>query len=70
MSKQSDAKREQGYAPKVTPATCGNCRHYESTITEHQDYMLVITVTESNQRCGLGGFAVKKLGWCRMHHEK
>jgi len=24
---------------------------------------------ESEKRCGLGGFAVKKMGWCNEHQD-
>ena len=30
MSKQSEAKTQQGYNPKPEPAHCANCAHYKS----------------------------------------
>lgn len=70
MSKASEAKALQGYVPKLVPATCGNCRHYLSTITRlKSDPAGVGCSVESNRRCGLGGFAVKKLGWCREYQQ-
>ena len=60
MSKQSQAKAIQGYRTK--PDTCTTCQHYRSKIEAHS-YGQV----ESERRCGLGGFAVNKMGTCNMH---
>lgn len=55
----------------MVPATCSNCRHYLVSITElPPDYRGVIYRKESSQRCGLGGFAVKKQGWCREYEKR
>jgi len=63
MSKQSEAKINQGYNDKPIPRTCGNCAKYESEFVDlsppYQQYM-----QEKNKRCGLGGFAVKKTATC------
>lgn len=67
MSKQSEAKAKQCYVPKVTPMVCSNCKHYESTITERKGMFGGIYKDESEKRCGIGGFAVKKTGTCNLH---
>ena len=63
MSKQSEAKLNQGYNENPIPRTCGNCAKYESEFVDlsppYQQYM-----QEKNKRCGLGGFAVKKTATC------
>ncbi len=58
MTKIERAKKEQGYTPHVIPQTCGNCGHY--TFVFGGTYL-----DESNKRCGIGGFAVKKMGGCK-----
>ncbi len=60
MSKQSEAKKQQGYRTK--PDTCSNCAHYASKIEVHSYWQV-----ESEKRCGLGGFAVNKTGTCNEH---
>lgn len=67
MSKQSDAKQQQGYTPKAIPQTCMNCKHFMF------DTVQTVAPTEwrpdgwhedKNLRCLLGGFAVKKMATC------
>jgi len=58
MSKQSDSKEKQGYNPKAAQRTCSTCTYYQSDIRPDEYNM------ERNIRCGLGGFAVKKMGLC------
>ncbi len=60
MSKQSEAKKQQGYRTK--PDTCANCAHYTSKIEVHSDWQ-----EESEKRCGLDGFAINKTGTCNEH---
>lgn len=60
MSKQSEAKKQQGYRTK--PDTCANCAHYTSKIEVHSYWQV-----ESEKRCGLGGFAVNKTSVCNMY---
>lgn len=81
MSKQSVAKEEQGYSkasPKcgncrrllsdMVPVpwmvennkereSCGLLPFYDLTLAQHN--------LEKNLRCGIGGFAVKKMGHCK-----
>jgi len=60
MSKQSDAKKRQGYSPKAAQRVCMTCCYFQSDLEEQTNgYMM-----EKNLRCGLGGFAVKKMGLC------
>lgn len=63
MSKQSEAKRKQGYVPKAIPQTCMNCFHFKKD-TEVRDGYCGEYKEDKNLRCGLGGFAVKKMGTC------
>jgi len=67
MSKQQDAKTAQGYTPKAEPTTCGNCIHFRSELDAPEKYGYQ---KEINIRCGLGGFAVKKLGTCNQWAKK
>lgn len=67
MSKQSEAKAKQCYVPKITPMVCSNCKQYESTITERKGVFGSVYHDESEKRCGIGGFAVKKMGTCNLH---
>lgn len=68
MSKQSEAKKEQGY--RETPDTCSNCAHYSSKMVEksYQGFIKVETWTEEKEKkCQLGSFAVKKTATCDKH---
>lgn len=65
MSKQSEAKAAQGYIAKPVPKTCMNCQHYKVEVTQTKSaYSSYIYNKESNLRCRLGGFAVKKMATC------
>lgn len=64
MSKQSEAKKQQRY--RTSPRTCGNCRH--RSYVEHVNEYLYIE--EKNNRCVIGGFAVKKTTVCDMWAER
>lgn len=63
MSKQSEAKEAQGYVAKPAPKTCMNCQHFRSEILQGYGFNRNYT-KETNLRCGLGGFAVKKMAKC------
>jgi hypothetical protein len=76
MSKQSDAKAEQGYS--TTPKNCGNCAHrtfvlallgYYKTANERSPgrYSVASYGQETKNSCGLGGFAIKKTATCQRH---
>lgn len=67
MSKQSEAKERQQYVAKAIPQTCQHCAYFKSDRVQtvepsvfHPDGFWEI----KNQRCGKGGFAVKKMGTC------
>lgn len=65
MSKVQQAKEAQGYNPKPMPATCMNCRHFTSKKeTMYRPWDTYTWTKESELRCGLGGFAVKKSATC------
>lgn len=63
MSKQSEAKVAQGYVLKAPPKNCAVCKHFASTTTEETGHYFT-RYKESNLRCELGGFAVKKMAVC------
>jgi len=63
MSKQQEAKIRQNYVPKAIPQVCSTCTNYTCDSTTHQHAFGSYTKT-SNQRCKIGGFAVKKTGTC------
>ena len=68
MSKQSEAKAKQGYIDKPNPPVCMHCAFYRSEIGHYDnnpDYP-----KEINIRCGIGEFAVKKLGTCNRFQRK
>lgn len=71
MSKQSEAKIDQGYEQKPVPRTCANCQHFKSdnvlSYVGHFDGKEYFK--ESNLRCGIGGFAVKKMATCNDFSE-
>lgn len=75
MSKQREAKDRQMYVDKFIPATCSNCTHCEPVMTERLIYNdpnswaagTRMGLVQTSQRCGLGGFAVKKQGACNEH---
>lgn len=67
VSKQSEAKERQGYVEKVIPMVCSNCQHYQSKVTAREGVFGGVYHDESEKRCGLGGFAVKKMGGCKEH---
>ncbi len=74
MSKQSDAKEAQQYVAKAPPQTCGVCRNCVPVIGAVLIYKNPKSIadgthyvdTQVAQKCGIGGFAVKKMGTCRM----
>lgn len=65
MSKQSEARIAQEYVPKYTPSICSNCLHFSSErVFVNKDWTGKDWFKETNMRCGIGGFAVKKMGTC------
>lgn len=74
MSKQSDAKTEQGY--RTGPHNCGNCKHRTSEkrlpawmerdnkSAGREVYAFERYATDSSHKCGIGGFAIKKIATC------
>lgn len=75
MSKQSKAKEDQKYVPKAIPKTCGVCRNCAPVMGEVLRYKDPLNYTmggthmvseQVSQKCGIGGFAVKKMGTCSM----
>lgn len=86
MSKQSEAKKQQGY--RTEPNTCANCANFSFEmrpikwmVEENKDceangrkprYNIYSPecLKETNLRCGIGGFAVKKNATCNQHKLK
>lgn len=64
MSRQSDAKDEQGYIEKPIPKVCANCRNYRSVVETHKGIFGGEWKSEKNRRCAIGGFCVKKMATC------
>ena len=60
MSKQSEAKKSQGYVPKATPQVCMNCARFAMDKTDNGHGY----IEDKNMRCIIGKFAVKKMGTC------
>ena len=65
MSKQSEAKANQGYTPKALPHTCCNCAHFKMD-SETKTQFGQSWTTDTNLRCSIGGFAVKKMATCNL----
>lgn len=63
-TKIAQAKERQQYTDKLIPSTCSNCAHFHSKVEEMPRQWGGTWVKESNLRCGIGGFKVKKLGSC------
>ena len=76
MSKKLRAAIEaQQYTSKLISGTCGNCLHVVPVMGERLMYLnphqtmegTEIRSVEVGQKCGIGGFSVKKLGSCAEH---
>ena len=66
MSKQSEAKEKQGYNQKAARRVCSTCGHFKSDMKNQLGYNGEPSgyMVEKNLKCGLGGFAVKKMALC------
>jgi hypothetical protein len=65
MSKVQDTKNAQGYTDK--PRSCGNCANFKCDHVERKSmYGVGSWMQEVSMRCGIGGFAVKKMGCCDL----
>jgi hypothetical protein len=64
MSKQSDAKKEQGY--RVQAACCKNCKNFSSEMVPALRWQGDHYISEKNKRCEVGGFAVQNTGHCAL----
>lgn len=66
MSKQSEAKENQGYR-KDAPM-CKNCSLFTSKTEEVKSKWSSQTFQkESEFRCAIGGFKTMKMSWCIFH---
>lgn len=77
MSKQSEAKAAQGYTTEKH--NCGNCACLEFDMKVpnwmvkqggYSEAFLKRNAHETNRRCGLGGFAIKKTATCQQWRAK
>lgn len=75
MSKQQQCKDKQQYVPKAIPQTCGACRHCVPVMGEvlmYKDPLKYamggthVISQQVSQKCGIGGFVVKKMGTCSV----
>ena len=66
MSKQSEAKQSQCY--KTMGPACSTCKHFNSKKIRDESKFGYFT-KETDMRCGIGGFAVKKMGHCQLWKE-
>lgn len=72
MSKQSEAKKEQGYVDKK-PIQCSTCQHFKFDHVQTQPpstWSPNGLWEDKNIRCGIGDFAVKKTARCEKHEFK
>ena len=69
MSKQSEAKQAQGYEQKPVIPVCKNCSHYQSEFDVYQSFLEGFMI-EKELRCGIGGFAVRKMATCKLYERK
>lgn len=78
MSAQSKAKESQGYVPKAVPSVCSNCRYFQADYVDVNEKFHKGDATSlirpffehRNMRCGIGGFAIKKMGVCNSWIKK
>ena len=63
-SKQQKAKEAQGYESHPVLPVCSNCQHYTSRIERGENSWGGEWEQEKDLRCGLGGFAIKKMAGC------
>lgn len=64
MSKQTDAKARQGYNLKPIMPVCSTCRYYTSRMESGKTSWGAKWNQEKELRCGIGGFAIKKMASC------
>ena len=65
MSKQADAKKQQGW--RKTPRTCANCKSFTSKVEQvKSEWSNHFWVKESELRCTVGGFKVGKRNTCDL----
>lgn len=76
MSKKHEAAIErQQYTPKMISGVCGNCAHVVDVVGQRLVYVDATNYGKGTrmadvsvgQKCGIGGFPVKKLGSCCEH---
>ena len=65
MSEQDEAKERMGYSLNPIAAVCPNCKNYRSEIKK-KSYGSWETHYETNKRCLIGGFVVKKKASCKL----
>lgn len=66
MSKQSEAKDNQGYNPKPRPQICRECKNFQFEKVFTHEYAREKYYKDKNLKCCIGGFAVKKIATCKQ----
>ena len=70
MSKQSEAEQAQGYELKPVNHVCLNCKFCNSKFVVKYDTWGAAYPKEKDMLCGIGGFAVKEMGTCKLYERK
>ena len=66
MSKQSEAKKAQGYDDSPIVRICFTCEYYRSRCVPDE----YGEAEEIDRHCGFGGFAIKKMATCKRYERK
>lgn len=71
MSRQSEAKERQGYNPQASQRVCATCIDFKCDTEDRLDWRGNKSgENQTNLRCDVGRFAVKKLAVCDMWTSK
>lgn len=67
MSRQAEAREQQGYVDKFVPNTCSNCANFTCEmvdVNKQYEGRYPPHFEAKNMRCGRGDFSVKKMASC------
>jgi len=70
MSKQSEAKRNQGYVEKPELKQCNTCHYFTCVEEEHKDWSGEVYTLRKSIKCSFGNFAVKNKSICNEYIPK
>ena len=65
MSKQSEAKYNQGYDPKPRPQICRECKNFKFEKVFDREYLGKKYYRDKNLNCCIGVFTVRKTATCK-----